>query len=146
MSRARETTLTLFIMYLSPLTSEVYLLVNLFNLLVNLFFQSCMLPLFFSGLPSYLVGMKKRTSRRVVCKRNNAHFLHYVLISLDIRDLPFWLTFYQSCMLPLFFSRLLLYLVGIKRRTGKRVGCKRDNYHFLYYVLISPEVEILCRP
>ena len=29
MSRARETTPTFFVMYLSPLTSEVYLLVNL---------------------------------------------------------------------------------------------------------------------
>ena len=31
MSHARETTLTFFIMYLTPLTSEVYLLVNLFE-------------------------------------------------------------------------------------------------------------------
>ena len=31
MSFARETTLTLFVMYLSPLTYEVYLLVNLFT-------------------------------------------------------------------------------------------------------------------
>ena len=31
MSHARETTLTFFIMYLSLLTSEVYLLVNLFS-------------------------------------------------------------------------------------------------------------------
>ena len=30
MSRVRETTLTFSVMYLSPLTSEVYLLVNLF--------------------------------------------------------------------------------------------------------------------
>ena len=30
MSRTRETTLTFFIMYLSPLTSEVYFFVNLF--------------------------------------------------------------------------------------------------------------------
>ena len=31
MSHERETNLTLFIRYLSPLTSEVYLLVNLFS-------------------------------------------------------------------------------------------------------------------
>ena len=31
MSHAREATLTFFVMYLSPLTSEVYLLVNLFS-------------------------------------------------------------------------------------------------------------------
>ena len=30
MSHARETTFTFFVMYLPPLTSEVYLLVNLF--------------------------------------------------------------------------------------------------------------------
>ena len=53
------------------------------------FFQSYMLPLFFIGLLSYLVGMKRRTSRRVVCKSDNFHFLRYVLISLDIRGLPF---------------------------------------------------------
>ena len=74
MSSARETTLTFLIMYLSPLTSEVYLL-------VNLFFQNYMLPLFFSGLLSYLVGIKRRTSRHVTCKRDNSHFLCYVLIS-----------------------------------------------------------------
>ena len=76
---AREITLTFSVMYLSPLTSEVYLLVNLF----------------------------------------------------------------QSCMLPLLVSGWLSYLVGIKRRC---VGCERDNSHFLCFVLISPEVEILCRP
>ena len=31
MPHARETTLTLFVMYLSPLTSMVYLLVNLYT-------------------------------------------------------------------------------------------------------------------
>ena len=31
MSRATETALTMFVMYLSPLTSEVYLLVNLIS-------------------------------------------------------------------------------------------------------------------
>ena len=31
MSSARETTLTFFVMYLSPLTSKVYLLFNLFS-------------------------------------------------------------------------------------------------------------------
>ena len=67
MLHARETTLTFFVMYLSFLMSNVYLLVNLF--------QSYMLPLFFSGLLSYLVGMKWRTSRRVACKRDNSFSL-----------------------------------------------------------------------
>ena len=31
MSHVRETTLTFFVMYLSPLTSEVYILVNLLS-------------------------------------------------------------------------------------------------------------------
>ena len=79
MSHARETTPTLFIMYLSPLISgcprfTVWLTV----------FQSCMLALFFSGLLSYLVGIKRRTSKCVTCKRDNSHFVHYVLISPDI--------------------------------------------------------------
>ena len=41
MSLARETALTFFIMYLSPLVSEVYLLVNLFfsKLYVKFIFQ-----------------------------------------------------------------------------------------------------------
>ena len=88
-----KTTLTFSVMYISPLTSEVYLL-------VNVFFQSCMLLLLFSG-----VGRRPR-------------FTFW---------LPFWLTFFQSCMLPLFFSGLLSYLVGIKRRTSRRVGCKRQK-------------------
>ena len=38
------------------------------------------------------------------------------------------------------------YVVGMKRRTSRREARKRDNSHFLCYVLISPEAEILCRP
>ena len=72
---ARETTHTFLVMYLSPLMSEVCLL-------VNLFFQSYMLPLFVSRLLSYLVGMKRRTSRHVTCKKNTSHFLYYVLSPL----------------------------------------------------------------
>ena len=34
-------------------------------------------------------------------------------------------------MLPLFFDRLLSYLVGIKRRTSRCFICKRDNSYFL---------------
>ena len=41
------------------------------------FFQSYMLPLFFDGLHSYLVGMK-RTSRYFTCKRDNSYFLRYL--------------------------------------------------------------------
>ena len=64
---------TLTLMYLSPLTSEIYLSVNLFSKLY--------VTILFSGLLSYLVGIRKRTSRRVGCKRDNCHFLCYVLIS-----------------------------------------------------------------
>ena len=48
---ARDTTLTFLVMYLSPLMSEVYRLVNLFSKLY--------VSLFFSGLLSYLIGMKR---------------------------------------------------------------------------------------
>ena len=70
MSLARETTLTFFVMYLSPL-SEVYPLVKLFF--------SYMLRLFFSGLLLHLVGIKRRTNRGVTCKRDNSRVLPYVL-------------------------------------------------------------------
>ena len=65
------------------------------------FFQSYMLPLFFSGLLSYLVGMKRSTSRHVICMRDNSHFLHYVLISRRPR-FTLWLTFLKNpSILPL---------------------------------------------
>ena len=34
-----------------------------------------MLPLFFNRLHSYLVGLKRRTSRCFTCKRDNSYFL-----------------------------------------------------------------------
>ena len=42
-----------------------------------------MLPLFFSGLLSYLVGMKRRTSRCVTCKRDNSDNAHFVVPRLS---------------------------------------------------------------
>ena len=53
----------------------------------------------------------------------------------------FWLTFFQSYILTLFFSVLLSYLVGMKRRTNRHVMCKRDDSHFLHYVLITTDVQ-----
>ena len=41
------------------------------------FFQNYVMPLFFSGLPSYLVGMRRRTVG-VSYARDNPHFLHYL--------------------------------------------------------------------
>ena len=71
----------------------------------------------------------------------------YVLFSPEvIPGLPFGLQFFQSDMLPVFFSGLLVYLVGMKRRTSRHVTCKRDNSHFHHYVLIFLEAEILYRP
>ena len=63
----RETTFAFSVMYLSPLMSKVKLLVNLFSKL----YITCIL----SGLLSYLVGIKRRISRHVPCKRDNSHFL-----------------------------------------------------------------------
>ena len=42
-----------------------------------------MLPLFFSGLFSYLVEMKRMISRCVTCKRDNSYFVRYVLMYLS---------------------------------------------------------------
>ena len=51
----------------------------------------------------------------------------------------FWLTnFFQSDMLPLFFSGLLSYLVGMKGRTSSRVACKMVSCSLLF-LIISPE-------
>ena len=90
MSGGRETTLTLFMMYLSPLTPRC----PRFTFWLTVF-QSCMLPLFFSRLLSYLVGMKRTTSRCATCKKDNYHFVHYVLISPDVLRFTFWLTFFK---------------------------------------------------
>ena len=40
MSHIKEITLTFFVMYLSPLTSEVYLLVNLFFKVIGYLYSS----------------------------------------------------------------------------------------------------------
>ena len=58
----------------------------------------------------------------------------------------FFFFFFLSYMLPLFFRALLSYLVGMKKRTSRRVACRGNNSRGLCYVLISPEAEILCRP
>ena len=73
MSHAKETTLIFFVTYLSPLIFEVYLLVNLFSKLYVIFILQ--------WIVSYLIGIKRRTSRHVTCKRDKSHFIHYVLIS-----------------------------------------------------------------
>ena len=78
--------------------------------------------------------------------KENSQFLLYVLSSLDVRGLPFFVNLFSKLYVTLFFSGLLSYFVGINRRTRRRVVCKRDNSHFFRYVLISPEAEIFCRP
>ena len=45
------------------------------------FFPRCEL---FCGLLSYLVGMKRRTSKHVTSMRDYSHFLCYVLIFPDV--------------------------------------------------------------
>ena len=50
--------------------------------------------------PSFKIAMSGRVRRHRVSSR-----------------FTFWLTFFQSYMLPLFFNVLLSYLVGMKRRT-----------------------------
>ena len=112
------------------------------------FFQSCMLPLFFSRLLSYLVGIKRRTSRCATCKRSNSHFVRYVLFSPDVRGLPskvyLLVNLFFKVVLPLFFSGLLSYLVGMNRRTSRCVTCKRDNSHFVMYLSpLTSEVYLL---
>ena len=81
------------------------------------------------------------------CLQESQLLLSPVLISpVVVPGLPFGYPLFQSDMLPVFFSGLLSYLVGMKRRISRCLACKRDNSHFLHYVLISTEAEILCRP
>ena len=129
MSCARETTLTFFIKYLSTLTSKVYLLVN--------FFQSYMSPLFFIGLLSYLVETKSRTSRHMVCKRDNSHISIMYLSTLTSKVYLLVNLFFQSDILPLFFSGLLSYLVGIKKRTSRQVWSRETTLAF-FVMYLSP--------
>ena len=49
----------------------------------------------------------------------------------------FWLTFFQSCRLPLFFSGLLSYLVGMKRRSVG-VSHARETTHTSFIMYLSP--------
>ena len=65
-------------------------------------------------------------------------FLMYLSV-LTLGIVP-GLPFFQSDMLTLFFSGLLLYLVGMKRRTNRCVACKRDNSHFS---VITPEAKTI---
>ena len=78
----QERQLSFFIMYLSTLTSKVYLLVNFFFLKLHI--------IFILQWISFILGkIKRRTSRHVACKRDNSYFLGYVLIFLSVQALPF---------------------------------------------------------
>ena len=76
---ARETTLIFSVIYLSFLTSEVYLLVNLSSKLYVTFILQWIALIF--------VGILMRISRLIGCKRDNSHFLHYVLLSPEVKIL-----------------------------------------------------------
>ena len=69
-----------------------------------------MLSLFFNGLLSYLVGMKRRTRSCFTCKRDNSHFLCYLKI-LSIMPLGdfFFLYSWLSLSRPR-LSRITAYL------------------------------------
>ena len=96
-----------------------------------------MLPFFLIGLLSYLVEIKMRTSRRVVCKRDNSHFLRYVLTSLDIRVLPFGNLF--SKLYVTFILQWIDFIFGRdKEEDQSACSVKRHNSQFLFYVRISP--------
>ena len=104
-----------------------------------------MLPLFFSGLLSYLVGMKRGLGGGGgAVGMSQARETTLTFFAMYLR-FTFWLSFF-CYMLPLFFSGLLSYLASSSRRTSSRVTYKTDHSIFLRYVLISPEAEILFRP
>ena len=67
---------------------------------MGLLCQSYMLPLFFDGLHSYLVGMKRRTSRCFTCKRDNSYFLRYLKNHNAVRRFSCKLTDFCGGKLP----------------------------------------------
>ena len=71
MLSAIETTFTFFVIYLSPLMSVVF-----------------------------WFWMKKRTSRQIACKRDNSHFLYYVLTPL-MSEVYLLVNLFQSYILRL---------------------------------------------
>ena len=84
-----------------------------------------MLPLFFSGLLSYLVGMKRRTSRGVECKRDNSHFLHYELISLDFWGLPLGDHFWK--LYVTFILQWIAFIFGKEKEEDQWACCMHER-------------------
>ena len=71
------------------------------------------------GLPFfkvlYLVGMKRRTSKHVTCKKKQLFTFFIIYVSSLTFEIYLLVNlFFQSYILPLFFSVLLSYLVGMK--------------------------------
>ena len=51
---------------------------------------------FFKVICCFYISVKSRTSWRVMCKKDNSHFVHYVLISPDVQGLPFGQLFFEK--------------------------------------------------
>ena len=92
---ARETTLTFSVMYLSPLTSEVYLLVNLFS------------KLYVTFTLQWIVGIKRRTSRHLGFKRDSSHFIIPGMWGYNVFAFPFVRSYVGSFVLSVTGSKFL---------------------------------------
>ena len=75
MSHAREKTLTFFIMYLSPLMSEVYLLVTFFKVIRYMYL--------YSSVDFYIVGMSHARETTLT------FFVMYEGMSINKKPIPF---------------------------------------------------------
>ena len=77
-----------------------------------------------------------------MCKRDNSHFIHCVVISPEAEIVLIFVRSITFIPLDIFWK----FLVGMTSKTSRCVACKRVNSHCLRYIVISPEAEILCRP
>ena len=134
MLHARETTLTSSVMYLSPLTSEVYLLVNPFPKLYVTFILQLIAFIFFrdkeeeefSKNPSFKIAMSGWMDRRQTGIWRQASSQVYLLVDLF------------SKLYVTFKLQWIAFRFGRDEEEGqKHVPCKRDNSSF-FVMYLSP--------
>ena len=97
-----------------------------------------MLPLFFSGLLSYLVGMKMRTSKCITCKRDN--YLSSLCTNLSWRPrFTFFVNLFQ-----LYVTFILQWIAFIFGRDEEDQACGTNlTFSVMYLHPLTSELYLL---
>ena len=103
-----------------------------------------MLPLFFSGLLSYIVGMERRTSKSLLCKRDNS--LSSFVISPDIRGLPFGYFFFFSKLYVTFILQLIAFIFGRDEEEDQCVTPLKSEVYILVNIFSKLTVTFIMSP